>query len=102
MEEMLYNIVLEDGTKIENLRMNGNNFISEEELTEDIFDGNLSNVIISDGETEETHEHMMLASLREIDMEYWFALIDIPKSQITMDKIRSDIDYLSMVSGIEL
>lgn len=102
MEEMLYNIVLEDGTKIENLKMNGNNFISEEELTEELFDGNLSNVVISDGDNEVVHDHMMLVSLREIDMEYWFILIDIPKSQIAMDKIRSDIDYLSMVSGIEL
>lgn len=102
MEEMLYNIVLEDGTKIENLRMNGNHFISEEELTEELFDGNLSNVVISDGDNEVVHDHMMLASLKEIDMEYWFVLIDIPKSQIAIDKIRSDIDYLSMVSGIEL
>ena len=35
--EKSWKITLSDGTKLENLGMNGNNFISETEVTEDMF-----------------------------------------------------------------
>ena len=43
-----YTITLNDGTKIENLRLNGNNFISAAPVTKNMFDGNCSEVTISD------------------------------------------------------
>lgn len=45
-------LTLADGTKLENLRLNGTNFVSEEKIDESIFPGNLSTLTISDGETE--------------------------------------------------
>ena len=44
--EKSWKITLADGTKLENLSLNGNNFVSENEITEDIFEGNLLKVKI--------------------------------------------------------
>ena len=41
MEEM-YTITLSDGSTIEHLRLNGNNFISRIEVTEEDFEGKLA------------------------------------------------------------
>lgn len=101
MEEKLYTIMLEDGTTINDLYLNGNNFISQTKLTQEVFEGRLGTVTISDGEYEETHHNMELVQITETDGEYWFVLIDIPKSQLENSKIRSDVDYLAMMSGIE-
>ena len=39
-------IILQDGTVLENLKLNGNNFISQEYIDESTFKGKLSKVII--------------------------------------------------------
>lgn len=42
MDEKTYRITLADGTILDNLTMNGNNFISEEAIDASIFDGTCS------------------------------------------------------------
>ena len=46
-----WTIELADGTTLEGLTLNGNNYVSKAKLTADDFDGNLSHVKITDGET---------------------------------------------------
>lgn len=100
MEEKLYTITLENGGVIDNLRLNGNNFISQEKITPMIFDGNLGIVTISDGETEDVRKNMELIQLTRIEDEWWFILRDIPESEIKVEKLRSDIDYIAMMADI--
>lgn len=102
MEEKIYTITLEDGTQIENLRMNGNNFISQEQINPEIFDGNLGEVTINDGENDELHENMGLVQVTQMGDEYWFVLRDIPASEIANKKLRSDLDYLAMMADAEI
>ena len=52
MDEKIYKITLADGTVIDNLRLNGNNYISDKELTAHVFLGKLDKVIINAGEKE--------------------------------------------------
>jgi len=46
----MYKIVLADGTIIENLKLNGNNFIPETPIDANIFNGNLSKISIIDSD----------------------------------------------------
>lgn len=101
MDEKIYTITLKDGTQIENLRMNGNNFISQEQINPEIFDGNLGEVTINDGENDEVHENMGLLQVTQMGDEYWFVLRDIPASEIANEKLRSDLDYLAMMADVE-
>lgn len=87
MDKKIYTVTLADGTELPHLRLNGNNFISGSRITHSMFAGNCSTVVISDGETEELHEHMALVQITENDGEYWFVLRDIPEQEIRLNQM---------------
>lgn len=102
-EEKIYTITLTDGTVITDLKMNGNNYISAVPVSADIFVDNCDPVVISDGENEETHEHMALIyGVQQRGKEYWFALRDRTTDELARLKMRSDIEYVAMMADIEL
>lgn len=72
----MYTITLSDGTKIENLVLNGNNFISDEILQDDLFAGKLSRVEISDGENSIEFSDMFLVANRVMEGKSWFILAE--------------------------
>lgn len=102
MEDRIYTITLGDGTELANLRLNGDNFISEAPVDADIFLDNCSPVVISDGENEELHENMELVQVTVVAGEYWFVLRDITLAELDKIKMQSDIEYIAMMSDIEL
>jgi hypothetical protein len=98
-----YTITLADGTVLDNLKLNGDNFVSNTAINTDIFNGNCSPVIISDGINSETHNHMELVQLTEQEPgKYWFVLRELSASELALIKIQSDIEYVAMMAGIEL
>lgn len=99
--EKIYQITLADGTTISDLRLNGNNFISKKRIRESVFDGNLSDVVINDGEHDEVHTNMELIQITKMGSEYWFILADIPKERLEKEQLRADIDYLAMMTDVE-
>lgn len=102
MDEKIYKVTLADGTVIDNLRLNGNNYISEKELSADMFLENLGTVTINDGEKDAVYENMILVQLAKYDDEYWFILRTMTKKELQEIKNRSDIDYIAMMTDIEL
>lgn len=56
--EKVYSITLADGTILDDLKLNGNNYVSQKEIKEEAFQDNLYSVTISDGEKEEIHTNM--------------------------------------------
>lgn len=102
MEE-LYRVELADGTEITNLKRNGDNFISETPVEEAQFAGNCSPVKIYQGEELiETHEHMALIQSIPFMGEYWFALRDLSNDELVKIKMQSDIEYIAMMTDVEL
>ena len=105
--EKSWKITLADGTKLENLGLNGNNFISETEITEEDFKGKLIKVKI-EGTTEdrqeitEEHNHMELVQIAHYKDGYYFVLRDISEAELEKLKMQSDIEYLAMMSDIDL
>lgn len=102
MDEKLYSVTLADGTAFKNLRLNGNNFISKAPVNAEAFKGNCSPLTISDGENQEVHEHAELVQVTVDGGEYWFVIRDLSPEELRQIKLRSDIEYLAMMSGIEL
>lgn len=102
----LWKITLSDGTKIENLRLNGNNYISEAKLTEDDFKGKLSKVTIEgseDGqEIKKEYEHMELVQIVHYKDGYYFILRELSAAELKEIKMQSDIEYLAMMTDIDL
>lgn len=100
--EKTYTVTLADGTRIENLELNGNNFVTDEPIKEEIFQGNLSTVTFSDGEHEDVHHNMELIQLIQSGGRHWFILRDIPAEKMERMKIQADIAYIAMMAGVEL
>lgn len=102
MDEKIYTVTLADGKTLIGLRLNGNNFISKTEISSDIFEGNCSQVVISDGENEEIHENMALIHVTKMGDEFWFALRDLSEAELAQMRMRADIEYVAMMAGVEL
>lgn len=103
MEEKIYRITLADGTTIDNLKLNGNNFISKESLNPEVFRGNCSPVTINDGSKDEVHNYMELVQITTDSVgDYWFVLRDISTEELARIKMQADIEYVAMMAGVVL
>lgn len=104
--EKSWKITLADGTQLKDLRLNGNNFISETEITEDIFEGNLSKVVMegpeNGQEVKKEYEHMQLIQIVHYEDGYYFALRELSQDELQRIKTQADIEYLAMMSDIDL
>ena len=85
----MYKITLHDGTVLDDLELNGNNFISEKVLNDSVFSGNLDTVTISNGETSETYTDMKLMSNRVDGGKSWFVLGEKTEQEKTMERLVS-------------
>ena len=70
----MYTIALSNDQKLENLELNGNNFISQNPVDNAFFDGGLSEVTITDGSETRTYTDMVLLSNREENGKSWIVL----------------------------
>lgn len=74
---MAYMIKLSDGTTLENLALNGNNFVSQAEVTDATFSGKLKGVEITDDEGKtEKHDEMEIVQVTHYADGYYFILVD--------------------------
>ena len=85
----MYTITLHDGTVLDDLELNGNNFISEKVIEDSVFDSNLDTVTISNGETTETYTDMKLLSNRVDGEKSWFVLGEKTEQEKAMERLVS-------------
>lgn len=108
----MYKITLADGTVLNNIEVNSTTMISRTPLDPSMFEHNLSPVDIElIGERspldqmflEGHHDNMVYFPIvSPVEGEYWFALHDVPEDQLRYEQIRSDIEYLAMMTDTEL
>ena len=72
----MYTIKLYDGTVLDNLELNGNNFISNTIIPDSAFENNLKTVEVFDGENTQILTDQFLAANRVENNQTWFVLID--------------------------
>lgn len=102
MDDKVYSVTLADGTIIKNLRLNGNNFVSDAPIDKSVFDGNCHSVTIFDGETETVHENMECVQVTQMGAEYWFVLRELSESELKEAKMQASIEYIAMMCDVEL
>lgn len=97
MADKTYTVTLSDGSKLEKLTLNGNNFISTVAVEESQFDGKLKTVTITDSDgKEEKHENMFLVQVTHpSDGEWWFILADKTVDQIKQEQLEQSIASLT-------
>ncbi len=110
-----FTITLADDTQISGLELNGNNFVSKTELTEEMFKGKLGKVTITGDADADTagligeHHNMELVQIAHYtqavhgcDDGWYFVLRDIPEAERKWLQLRGDTDYIAMMTGVEL
>jgi len=96
----MYTIKLNDEIIITNLILNGNNFISDKIISDDIFTNNLDKVEISDGKSTQIYQDMMLVANRVIDGKSWFILAEKTPEQKEKEALENNITdiYATLIS----
>lgn len=91
---MAYSVTLSDGTKLDNLALNGNNFISSVKLTEADFQGKLSKVTITDdnGKSKD-YTDMVLVQVTQMGDTSWFILAE--KAQDEVSELKAEVEKIS-------
>lgn len=98
----MYTITLNDGTVIENLTLNGTNYISDEIIDDSVFEGNLGVVTISDGEKTETYTDMILLGNLILDNQSHFALGEKTEQQKKEEALLKEIAELRTALNVLL
>lgn len=98
----MISITLSDGTILDNLTLNGDNFISINKIDESIFENNLSPTIINIDGIETVHSHMNLLQIKKYGYEWWFVIQDISEQELRDNRIQSQLDYIAMMVDIDL
>lgn len=105
----MYTITFSDGSKLENLKLSGNNFITGQEISEATFRGKLSRVKIECGKDDflaggisGEFENMELVQCKKYGAEWWFILREIPPEKFELMRLAGDVDYLAIMTGVKL
>ncbi len=109
----MYRIKLNDGSEVSELKLVGNVFQSEHELTFGMFAGKLSPCEITgkseEGEDEDgermycgAHDILKLCYVRKRNGKWEVGLSEYEAHELAMLKLRGDVDFVAIMSGIEL
>ena len=96
----MYKVTLTDGTVLDNLELNGNNYISNTAIEDSVFEGNLETVTIADKEGNiEEQKDMKLVANRVIDGKSWFILAEKTPKEKEREKIEKRIEAMEKATG---
>lgn len=92
----MYKITLANGVILDNLELNGNNFISSKVIQNDIFENNLTTIMINDGEVDTIYYNMRLMSNRvAADGRSWFVLGEKSEQEVREELLQQKIEELT-------
>ena len=94
----MYKITLADGTTLENLVLNGNNFIAAAAVDDAVFKGNMASVVITnleDGTAEQIEDGVLLSNIVREGCS-WLVLGEKTQEQKRLETIDSAFTDLQM------
>lgn len=95
-------ITLANGNQLTNLYMDGNNYVSNQILDQSVFTNNLHRVHIEDAGHIAQYENMSLAYFHVQNGKTYFVLNSVSPLEMQLAKMRSNIDYLAMMTGNDI
>ena len=95
-------IILNNGNEINNLTLNGNNYISNNVLSDDIFTDGLSIVTVIDGDISTEYKNMKLIQNIVLDNKSWFILAEKTEEEILKERLKSTEDALMILMDLQM
>lgn len=99
--EKTFKITLSNGTVLEGLGLNGNNYISEKKIKDSVFEDNLSRVEILDtatGETTILRDAELVQNIK-VGSEYWFVFREKSQEELEIEALNGAIIELAEIIG---
>ena len=94
-------IILNNGNEINNLTLNGNNYISNNVLSDDIFTDGLSIVTVINGNISTEYKNMKLIQNIVLDNKSWFILAEKTEEEILKERLKSTEDALMILMDLQ-
>lgn len=92
----MYKITLANGVVLDNLELNGNNYISSQIIENDVFENNLTTITVSNGEIDTVYSNMRLMSNRvAADGRSWFVLGEKSEQEVREELLQQRIEELT-------
>ena len=82
----MYVVKLADGTELKGLELNGNNFVSDAIIDDEVFKNNLDTVIITNEEGSTIYNNMKLIQNKVYGTQSWFILAEKTKDEIDKEQ----------------
>ena len=110
-ETMIYTVTLSNGKVFSGLRMSGTCFVSKSEVKAEDFSGGLKKVHVhaagnssEEAGLNETYElgYCELGGVFVVEGEYYFWLNEPDAAEVSRLKAEADIEYIAMMTGVEL
>ena len=99
----MYTIKLSDGTELKELGKNGDNYISATEIDESIFDDNTETVTITDEDGNETIlKNAEFIQQMKFPDGYYICFREKTQTELYMENVQSQIDYIAMMTDVEM
>lgn len=98
MEEKTFTIDLGNGTVLEDITLNGTNYVTQEEITEETFDG-MENIVITDSEggVQEIAQAELL-HVKHFEDGYYFVLHEYTEAEIKEANNDAQIFYTAVMT----
>lgn len=100
----MYSVKLADGTELINLELNGNNFISNTIIDDNVFKDNLGNVTITSPEGVVEYEDMKLIQNKVYGTQSWFILAEKTKDEKDKEillQLLADLTEVVLLGGVK-
>ena len=91
----MYSVKLADGTELKGLELNGNNFVSDAIIDDNVFKNNLDTVINTNEEGSTIYNNMKLIQNKVYGTQSWFILAEKTKDEIEKEQQESVIAGLA-------
>lgn len=86
----MYTITFSDGRKLENLELNGNNYVAQTAVDDSVFSTGMDAITISDGSSEITYQDMVLLSNIVRDGKSWIVLAQKSEQKKMFEALKSE------------
>ena len=99
----MYKITLTDGTELKNLELNGNNYISLNEVDKSVFTpANLTHVQIDGDDTHEVIENAILTNFWAAEDGTHIILHPMTPEEKRQEELNAKLKYIAMMADIDL
>lgn len=95
-------IILSDGSRIEDLTVQGNYLFSKTEVTKSTFERKLDKVTFTDGKMHDVHGQMELLEIEKKGDLWRFLLRDMTQEEIFRKQTKADISFLAMMTDVDM